>query len=56
MAIDVGRDPNVGVAKDALHGRWIRPEHHQQRSRRVAGVVEPERQDGLLNYYHREVA
>jgi hypothetical protein len=45
LAVDVRRGADIGVAEDALHRDRARAEHHQQRSVRVARVVEADRQD-----------
>ena len=43
VAIDLGGDPGVAVAKDPLHRGRVRSGHQEQRTGRVAQVVEPNR-------------
>lgn len=39
MAVDLGRDSRVAMAKDALNGGGVRASHHQERCGRVAKIV-----------------
>jgi hypothetical protein len=43
VAVELGRDARIGVAHDPLHGRQVSAGHHEQRGRRVADVMEPDR-------------
>lgn len=45
VPIDLGGDPRIVVAHDALHCGRIRSGHHQEAGRRVAEVVEAKRPD-----------
>jgi hypothetical protein len=43
VAVELHRDARVGVAHDLLDGREVGARHDEERSRRVADVVEADR-------------